>query len=190
MKYIEFKYPDDFYGYRNLKGKEIKKFFEWYVEQSNIRINELERYYLSSSKNNRLDFTPESLIGLWEWFRKKIEIVPRPVEEVELHRKMVSELFVEYVPTEELSKRTKSLIIDISYYFAQIIILNNPKITWGYFTKPKSRVSLNSPVLLGFKYKKDLDPRLIVKNCAYATIENENIRELYDVYNVWLKYIE
>ncbi len=190
IEYSEFLYPDYFTGFENLKGKDIKRCYEWYISQSVTRIAELEKYYLSNSKGHaKFDYTPESLIPLWKWFKLKIEMVPRPKEDIEKDRNNATNYFKEYIPTMEFSKLTKSLILDISYYFAEIMIRNNSNINWGFFTKPKNRASVNSPVLLGFKFDMDLDPRLIITNCAYPSEKGINERQLLETYYVWLEYI-
>ena len=57
--------------------------------------------------------------------------------------------------------------MDVALYFAEVIIRNNSeKIKWGYFTKPQIRIGVNQPTLLGFKYDKDLNPRIVIVNLA------------------------
>lgn len=81
--------------------------------------------------------------------------------------------------------------MDIAIYFAEVMIRNNAsKVYWGYYTKPKNKVSVNMPVLLGFKGRMALDPRAIVVISTKYSIEESNYNKLYEIYKTWLKYIE
>lgn len=190
MDYIIASTPEYFNSYRTLKKKEVEEFFQWYLEQSENRIRHLKDYFNSENEGKcKLDDSPESFIDLWEWFETEVIFVPRDIEEIEKQKEESPEWFREYVPETEFSAYTLSLILDIAYYFADVFIKFNPDVHWGYFTKPKNRASVNSPVLLGFKNDMDLDPRLIVSNCAYPSQNGWNKNELFDVYNVWVDMI-
>lgn len=81
--------------------------------------------------------------------------------------------------------------MDIAIYFAEVMIRNNvPKVYWGYYMKPKNKVSVNMPVLLGFKGRMSLAPRAIVVISTKYSIEESNYNKLYEIYKTWLKYIE
>lgn len=67
---------------------------------------------------------------------------------------------------------------------------NTGKVYWGYFTKPKNRMSVKRPVLLGFKADKALDPRLIVVNCTGRSSEEFQKTRLYELYKTWLGFID
>ena len=53
--------------------------------------------------------------------------------------------------------------MDVAIYFAEYIVKHNPSIYWGYFTKPKSYMYVNRPILLGVKCKVDMEPMSIIK---------------------------
>lgn len=90
----------------------------------------------------------------------------------------------------ELSIKTMAYVLDIAMYFAEVMIRNTDgKVQWGYFTKPKNRMSVNEPVLLGFKYGDDLNPRHIIKNCALRSGEERQPERIFNIYNVWMEYL-
>lgn len=60
----------------------------------------------------------------------------------------------------------------------------------GYFTKPKSEVSVNMPILLGFKMNMKLDPRRIVHVCAQKSYDEHDENRLINAYKTWISYIE
>ncbi len=95
----------------------------------------------------------------------------------------------EYIAETDLSWNTLMYCMDIALYFAEVIIRHNDCIKWGYFVKPKNRTGVNQPVLLGFKYDMDLNPRLIVENCTRRSKKEKSSTRLYDAYYVWMKYL-
>lgn len=80
---------------------------------------------------------------------------------------------------------------EAAIYFAEVIRRNNANILhWGYFTKPKSRMSVNEPVLLGFVKGMDMNPHRIVYNCTLDSIREPEKNRLFDLYHVWMEYVE
>ena len=175
----------------NFTKKEAEQYFQWYLGQREERIEYLKDMVQQERKDVLFDYTPESLIKIWEWYEGKIVIEPRPLEEIEKERARELEWMQEYVPEEQLSLKTWDIAMDIAIYFAEVMVRNNAsKVYWGYFTKPKNKVSVNMPVLLGFKDGVELDPRAIVVNCTRHSAEESNYNRLYEVYEIWLKYNE
>lgn len=169
----------DFDSFDKISKKQAQEYFEWYISQSEIRIG-LLRTFINEKNQGRvnLDNSPDSLVPLWGWFEDEILFGEQGLTGV-----------CESDGNTELPDEVMKVILDISFYFAEVVLHNNPSIAWGYFTKPKSRMSVNKPVLVGFKSDMDLDPRLIVRNCAYCSIDNKNSENLYNIYINWLDYI-
>lgn len=187
MKYKKLIFPEYFDEFETLKPKEVEPFFNWYVSQSEERISCLKAYYeADTGKKDTFDFSPTSLIEVWSWYLKKIVKVQKSVEQIEYEKSLEPDFAQDDVLDYEFSEETEALMLDISYYFAETIIRNHPQIHWSYFTKPKSRVSVKSPVLIGLKYENDdLDPRTIVWVCSHDCVEEEDKNILYDTYSYW-----
>lgn len=172
MEYNYLVSPFDFDSFDNINKKQADEYFRWYISQSGIRID-LLRAFINENHPGRFDpdNSPDSLVPLWKWFEDEI-------------------LFDGQNPCNaELPGETLKIITDISFYFAEVVLYNNPGIKWGYFTRPKNRMSVNKPVLVGFKTDMDLDPRLVVRNCAYRSLDNKNSENLYNIYKNWLEFI-
>ena len=90
----------------------------------------------------------------------------------------------------KISSLTYAISLDIAIYFAETFRKNNNGSYWGFFTKPKNRMSVNRPVLLGFKHDMDLDPRIIVETCIWHSLDKKNEKLLYDTYGVWQNYVK
>jgi len=186
MKYEMMVPPFEPKGFSSFTKKETEEYFQWYVEQVPYRINLLERFVQSEDPSVFFDWTPESLIGLWRWFETKIEFVEKSDQELKEELENYPEWMHSEISKEKFSFETLKYITDISSYFAEVVIRNsNGKIQWGYFTKSKKRMSVNEPVLLGFTADIDLNPRLIVYNCAGRSSKEKNANRLYEIYHVW-----
>lgn len=176
-------------SFDKMTKNEAKFFFEYYISQSDERINYLKDYIQREGKNITFDYSPDSLVMLWNWYEKKITIIDKTKEEFELQCSKYPKWMQDYISKEKVSNETLKIALDISFYFAEVVIRNNKEIKWGIFTSPASRMSVNQPTLLGFSDGIDLNPRLIVLNCIRKSARNKNERNLFDLYNTWMKYI-
>lgn len=183
--------PFEHKDFKSMNNKETKKYFDWFVSQVEYRIEYLKQYIDKEGVELDLDFSIDSLIPLWKWYEDKIEVVKKDKEEYIQQMAMYPEWMQPYISQEKISNDTLKIGLDISMYFAEVIIRNNPeKIRWGFFTKSKKRMSVNQPTLLGFLGDDDLNPRLIILNCTRRSSKEKNATRLYDMYNTWSKYIQ
>ena len=192
LKYEFMEYPDLLKDFDKMKKKEAEKYFNWYINEINNRILYLKTYMQKDIEGESIfDYTPESLIPLWEWFQTKIEFEEMTENEIqqELEDSPNRLKFLVLEDKRKISLNTLSIATDVANYFAEVFRKNNPSIYWGFFTKPKNRISVNEPVLLGFIGNDDLNPRLIISNCIWKSEEQKNPNMLYDIYHVWLEYI-
>lgn len=181
MEYIYMDPPFEHCKFDLFSKKQASEYFEWYTKQSFLRINLLQEYINTTTiEKVELDFSDYSLIPLWEWYENFVLLND------EINTKTVSIDNGEPLFSNEVLK----IALDVSFYFAELFIKHNSSVKWGYFTKPKNRISVNKPVLLGFKYDKCLDPRLIVENCSYRSLKVKNSDALYDIYNNWLVFLK
>lgn len=189
MQYEKMNPPFESISFVEMNKKQAQEYFEWYMNQINIRISLLKSEITKDGENMDFDFSVESLIPLWNWYRKKITF--RELSENEYNDLIHSypDWMKEHISRYNLSYETLLYGEDVAIYFAQVFIHNNPTIKWGYFTKPKNRASVNEPTLLGFKYDKDLNPRLIIENITRRADKENQGDSLFDIYQVWLKYV-
>ncbi len=178
-------------GFAELNGKQAKEYFQWYIRQIDHRIEVLNKYLLNQGEKIDFDYSPESLIPLWEWYERNIILENKTEEELISEFNKYPEWMKDEISTTKISIHTLKFGMDIAIYFAQVIIKNSSgKIDWGYFTKPKKMMSVNQPVLLGFKANMDLNPRLIVINCTRHSSEEKDNMRLYQMYKTWMEYVD
>ncbi len=169
-----------------LAKAQAKEYFQWYMDQIDVQLEELER--ILSGTGILMDFSVESLIPVWEWLEKQIRMVPRKEEDIQAEIAHRPAWMEPYVGREEFSLQTLEYAMDISIYFAEVVIRNTDgKIYWGYFDKPKNRMDVNEPVLLGFWKDMNLNPRRIIEVCMRRSLKEQKKDRLFDLYHVWLR---
>lgn len=182
--------PFEIIRFKDMNKVQAKEYFEWYMSQKENRINVLKNYIKDDGGDIVFDYTVDSLIPLWEWYESKISYRELSDKEVESRKKRYPQWMENYISNKDLSFETLKISLDVAIYFAEVIVRNNDEISWGYFTKPKNRISVNEPTLLGFICDKDLNPRTIVNTCTRRSGREKNKNRLYDIYHVWMDYIE
>lgn len=190
MKYEIMELPFKFHQFDELSKKQADIFYKWYVGQISHRIDVLKKYVHSEEKEIAFDFSPESLIPLWEWFEQKIVIEKKTEEELKNEYDRYPDWMYDEISKTKISMETLDIGMDIAIYFAEVIRKQYPeKIDWGYFTKPKNQMYVNQPVLLGFRADIPLCPTQIVKVCIWKSSENAKKTRLYDVYQKRIQLI-
>jgi hypothetical protein len=179
------------FEFNDLTKKQAKEYFEWYIGKIDERMNLLENYIKTTADSKVVfDYSVESLITVWEWYENNISFEKRPEEEYKKEVESRPYWMKEFISEEETSEETTRFAMDVAIYFAQVFIKYNPSVHWGYFTKPKSRFSVNRPVLLGFTGGDNLDPRHLVAITTLKSNEEKNSYRLYNAYHVWINYIK
>ena len=176
----------DYWGCRNFTKSQAKKLYEEFIGKINFYVKNLE-YCIELDKDDiLLDYTPDSLIYLWEWFEQYIVFDKQTPEEHAIELNNYPEWMHDYVDDNIVSYRTLKLAMDVSVYFGEVFIKNNNRLKWDYFVKPKSMASVNQPVIMGFKHNIPLNPRMIVYVCMSRSYEEGfDNRRLYNAYIKW-----
>ena len=176
-----------FKEFDDMNKNDAKEYFEWYISQIKHRISVLKEYVHSENGDIIFDYSPESLIPLWDWYEQKIKLIKKSAEELKEEYKIYTSWVHDSLSHKKISMDTLIIGMDIAIYFAEVVVRScHGKIQWGYFTKPKNRMSVNEPTLLGFKYEKDLNPRLIISNCTWYSSNKKNSARLFDMYQEWM----
>ena len=139
--------------FEEMNKKQVVQYFDWFMETKSERLRYLEEYVHNNGGRVQFDYSPESLIDLWIWFKDKIVWEEQTQEEIEEELCRTPERFRHLVleNTKKLSDQTLMIAVDISVYFGECIIENNPTIHWSYLMKPKTLDGVNRPILVGFK---------------------------------------
>jgi hypothetical protein len=182
--------PFEVKPFEKMTKKEAQLHFDWYLSEVPERVELIKKAYLETSggKLEDLDLSPQSLVKLWSWFIPRIVTVTKSDEEIADELKKVPEWFNDKVieNKRKLSVGSLSLAMDIAIYFAEVFIHNFDKLYWGFVTKPKSLVYVNSPVVMGFSTGIELDPRNLVYNLTLKEINGKTNKEyLLNLFEAW-----
>jgi hypothetical protein len=178
--------------FSDMSKKELDKYFNWYLEQIPIRIAILEKAIKGTSgfEDWKMDYSPESLDKLGEWFAKQVETKERAQEKIKEMKACLAWPASELpVPKYELTNKTFSLAIDIGMYISQVMLKNIPGLKWEHNIEgSKKWIDYGQPGLSGFG-KIFFNPTRIILTFAYGLIEKtfkgNRLRELYEI---WKKY--
>lgn len=188
MKYVAPEPPIEEGDFLTFTKKEAEIYFNWYVEHIGDRIRYLSKYVHFQCQSIELDFSINSLITIWNWYVKQIEVEKYTQDELEEIAKKYPKWICKEIMSDEtkLSYKTLAICSDVAIYFAEVFRKHNKRdISWGFFTSPKTYDSVNEPVLLGFIGNQNLNPRRMVYHCTLHYIEGDKGFDLYEMYRVW-----
>ena len=192
MQYNGMTPPFELIPFEDMKKKQAEQYFVWYIDTIEQRIQNLEKYINLTGTHMVLDKTPNSLIELWDWFSNHIEVCTKDEQELMLELAMRPNWIKAHIMSDrrKLSLNTIMIAVDISAYFGEVFIKNNPNIYWGYLSKPKKLHGVNRPRLLGFVGDMSVYVYGRVEVCIWKTIETVDNMHLFNMYQVCLKMIQ
>ncbi len=180
-----FRYPE-LLDFSQASKKTAEEFFYTYIGKSNERIAVLFNHIENDGIKIKKDFSPESLIFLWDWARKKItkrklssnEICEKELDYAPWFRN------ADYIPKTVISEFSCQLLIDLSYYYAEVLLKNYKNAQWSYFTNNKSYIDVNRPTISVGKYR-------IMPQCVTFEITTnlDDRNALYDAFIQVKKFI-
>ena len=178
-----------------LTEEEAEAYFEWYMEQVPQRVAYVSRVCAKELHIpvERLDCSPESLLLIWKWFRKRARTEPGILsEEDKKHPAYANGMFCN---KRQLTLETEYIIRDIGMYLGETLRKNLPQLYWTFYTKPKRSFFVNHPLLKGFVDTSPGAPREIEFEPIHMTgvqaskILSKKSKEtdLFDIYTIWAK---
>lgn len=178
-----------------LNEEETAAYFAWFMEQVPHRVA-----YVSSvcAKELRvpveqMDCSPESLLLIWKWFRKRA----KTEREILTEEKKKNSAYVNgmFRVGRQLTLETEYIVRDVGMYLAETFRKNHPQIYWTYYTKPKRNFFVNHPLLKGFvdmttgvPFYAEFEPIHMAGVQASKILSGRSKdTDLLDVYNFWVK---
>lgn len=125
MTYTPLIPPKGYPMFKDMKPKEAKEFFNWFIGGMDNRIEILKQIVKEDGLNIKFDYSPESLIPLWEWYETKIKYIEKNEEEYKKDFEGRSDWMIPYVSKEKLSYETFNYGVDASMYVARIFENNS-----------------------------------------------------------------
>lgn len=188
MDYLLMQPPFEVKTFKNMSKKEAETHFNWYVNEIPSRLELLEKTYRETSNEVEivLDYSPESLIKLWQWYINNVEIEEKSEELKKLEMEQYPEWVRVNLSSQKISIGWMAIAMDIAIYFSEFFIREHTTIKWGIVSKPKSLAYINKPVLVGFKGGLDLDSTNLVRVLTSKLIDGDkDANSLLKVYTTW-----
>ena len=186
--------------YDSWNNKTAKEYFEWYISQIPLRTEYLCNRVSSDLKIDisLLDFSPESLNIIWEWYLKTAIIKKCDTKETEKQKetelyRLVGESSINY---EELSLNSLLIQRDIGMYLAEVFLTECKALSWTYMHESPSKkikdIFNNKPQLTGFLYNSEevmFEPIHMVGVQGANLLDNTHkASDLYDLYLMWSRF--
>lgn len=165
----------------DLTPQETADYFDWYMKMLPERVAYVSGICARELgvSADKLDCSPESLILLWKWFRRRArkQLSPTPSN-----------------PKQKvLTPETELLLRDVGMYLGETLRKNVPDLTWTYYTEPRNDFFANHPLLTGFvdttsgkPFHAVFEPIHMagVQACKLLRWESSNY-DLYNLYCLW-----
>lgn len=186
MVYNEMVMPFAMVPFEEMKKKQAEQYFRWFISTLDERCTKLENYIKITGGEVVLDKTPESLIGLWEWFEPRIGTTLKNNKELERELEESNPMLRYHVleNVNKLSAETIKIAWDMATYFGEVVRNNNPHIYWGYCSAPKKLNGVNRPQLFGFAGGISVYVYGRIEVGIWKSLREKNKMCLYDMYVV------
>lgn len=126
-------------GIYQLNAEEAAAYFDAFTGKIPERVSYVSRICAKELRvpKSRLDCSPDSLLPLWKWFRRRAKTAPIPSAGAENG-------------VRQLTPETEYILRDIGMYLGETLRKNLPGIYWTYYTEPCNDFFQNHPLLKGF----------------------------------------
>lgn len=188
MEYLFMQPPFKLKPFKDMSKKEAEAHFAWYVNEIPSRLDLLEKTFREMSNEDKsiLEYTPESLTKLWQWYINNFEIEEKSDELKKLEMGKYPEWVRINLSSQKISIGWMAVAMDIAIYFSEVFIKEHETIKWGIVSKPKSLPYINKPVLVGFKGGLDLDSTNLVRVLTSKLVDGDKDEDsLLKVYRTW-----
>ncbi|MBQ7005119.1 MAG: hypothetical protein IJN68_01660 [Clostridia bacterium] len=181
-----------------LNEDEAAAYFDWFMDQVPQRVAYVSNICAKELKIPLycMDCSPESLLLLWKWFRKraKTELVELSSTDTE-HPNYSNGTFCN---KRQLTLETEYIVRDVGMYLAETFRKEHPQIYWSYYTEPKRSFFVNHPILRGFvdmttgnPFDAEFEPIHMTGIQAKKILLNKSKdTDLFDIYTIWSKKCE
>lgn len=176
-----------------LNEDETAAYFEWFMEQVPQRVAYVAQICARELRAplECMDCSPESLLLLWKWFRKRAKTESVILSSAEKNHPAYAN--GTFCNKRQLTLETEYIIRDIGMYLGETFRKNHPQIYWTYYTKPKRSFFANHPLLKGFvdmttgvPFDAEFEPIHMAGVQARKILNRKSMdTDLFDIYTIW-----
>lgn len=195
----DFLIPPYGFDFRAMTPAQAKNNFAWFLEHIPERTQYLCTRCAKDLKidEKQLNFSAESLIPVWRWFLKFARLEETPLEDVVKMEKAAKIYGESFINRTQFTIATQYMLRDVGMYLGQCFIRNYAALQWTYYTKPKSDVYVNQPIIRGFQMtyqgkrgELSFAPLHMAKvQAAKIFGQTQSDQDLLGVFEYWRNYI-
>lgn len=176
--------------------EEAAEYFRWFLEKIPERVAYLSEVCAKELHipKEKMDLSPESLVLLWRWFRKRAKtevLTPKNSEKTKFFRDRG-------IKQRQWTLETEYILRDVGMYFGAVFRQHYPKLYWSYDTQNKRDFFVNCPVLKGFVDKSTGKPwDAVLEPIHFARVQAAGILtgqskedDLLRIYEIWAEKAE
>lgn len=177
-----------------LNEEETEEYFTWYMEKIPERVAYVSKVCAKELHipAEKMDCSPESLLLLWKWFRRRARTERIPGKKENREPKELWQI------DRQLTLETEYILRDIGMYLGETFRKNNPQIYWTYYTSPKRDFFVNHPLLKGFvdrtfghPFEAVFEPiHMAHVQAAKILTKKSKDTDLLNIYNIWAEKID
>ena len=180
--------PFEVKDFFSMNKKEAEQHYIWYLSEVPERIMILKNFIalFDDSINEAMDYSPNSLIPLWAWYLKNVNILLKSEEEYQQEILQYPKDIRYSVSRYKLEFEWMAVAMDIGIYMALCFLEYDKKFKWGYVTKPKQDC-VNKPSIMGFNYKMLFSPMDTMTTMIYKAADRRSKdTQLIEIFDYWI----
>lgn len=178
----------DFFSFTK---EEAKQYFKWFLQVKDERMQILRSHVQQEYPEWKSDYTRDSLIILYEWFRDQVRYRPMTEDEKEQVRQQINATpllaNVVSIPETTFTEETVSICFDIGVYWGDSLILNVPEVKWIQKTTSPNYIDYAQPLVAKHTSKVPINPRRVAESLAQRILDRDTIEiTLVELFDKWV----
>jgi len=172
-----------------MSKSEAQQFFNWFIEGIHPRLEQLKNLIAMANDGTveKMDYSPGSLVDVFTWFLKSVNVVEKGIEQYEKECMALPEFLRYQVAHKQLELEWMQVINDIGVYMALCFSEYDERLKWGIAPYPKAAGG-NSPAIIGFQNKMFFSPMLMMNVVMGKAADGRATNtSLFDTFNTWIK---
>lgn len=175
-----------------LTKAEVEICFEWFLSIIPERID-----YLEKKSKISLNYAPESLTTVWDWFLSKAKTEKTTLDLLKYREKQMTDIpkvirdDILAGQATQLSVKSKAILRDVCIYLGEVCIKNGRNIYWGYYTDKRDSF-YNRPLLCGFvdknydpPFETSFDPFSILEGNPSKVLSSDYVGRPFNLFKIW-----
>ena len=162
----------------SLSKEEVKEYFKWFISIKNERLQILEKSVQEIYPEWKLDYTKNSLVDLYLWFKTKVAYRKMTDWEKMEIKKQISQtpLLTDVISLPELtlSDEAVSICFDVGVYLGDTLIHQNSEIKWVTKLNSAKYIYYGQPLIAKSMSKVPLNPRAAIEGIANRILDKDS----------------